>query len=352
MSLRIPVKSQSGDYGVHLGENVLATAEALLKQLAPESRVAFIADEKAFSLWGQKLDFTQHVYVHPGGEAAKNVANATLVWEWLTKHQFTRRDLLVTFGGGVVGDLGGFVAATYHRGMPYVHVPTTLLAMVDASLGGKVSVDLPTGKNLVGAFHPPLAVLADVETLSTLSEKIYLEGVAEMVKAAVVADASLFYRIESSFPKMDISLIERSIRIKADVVSEDEFEKGRRAILNFGHTLGHALEAASGFEGLSHGEAIVLGMKVATKFSHQLGHLKTEATDRILAILSAFPKPCLRQPLSAEEVWAFLGRDKKHAQKKARWVLLNDIGKALIGQEVPDERVKREVENCLREIGP
>lgn len=264
MSFRVPVTSRFSDYDVLVGDGLFGEVGGFLRALGLGGKLGLVVDTRVHELWGEPLvaslsreGFSVTTLPVAPGEASKSLSTAQALYSKLSHHRFSRQDTLLAFGGGVVGDLTGFVAATWHRGASWVNLPTTLLALVDASVGGKVGVNLPEGKNLVGTFFPPRAVFGDVSVLKTLSPRQLLEGQAEMMKAALVADAAFFGKLESTSDFTDASLLAHSIGIKADLVSQDEVEKGPRALLNFGHTLGHALEAAAGYAGLSHGEAVV-----------------------------------------------------------------------------------------------
>ena len=274
------VRSSAGDYDVLVGPGVRSQLAQRLGQ-----RNFLVTDENVARHWGDAFDALLKPVarlVLPAGEASKSLATAERIWRWLANHTATRADTLVALVGGVVGDVAGFAASTFHRGMPLVHVPTTLLAQVDSSIGGKVAIDLPEGKNLVGAFHAPKLVVADTDTLSTLPERERWNGLAELVKTALIGDAKLFSELErdlSATPER----IARAAAIKSEIVSRDEHDRGERMFLNFGHTLGHALEAATGYGPLLHGEAIVVGMRLATQLSAQRGLADAKRVDAVLA---------------------------------------------------------------------
>jgi 3-dehydroquinate synthase len=255
---------------------------------------------------------------------------------------------VVAFGGGVIGDLAGFVAATYMRGVPYVQIPTTLLAQVDSSVGGKVAINHPRAKNLIGAFHQPRLVIADVTVLSTLRSRDYREGLAEVVKTAAIADADLFSWLEQNHAAVLARgaealtfVVRRCCEIKAGVVEADERESGPRAILNFGHTVGHALEALAGYGVMRHGEAVAVGMTAAARISRLLGLLSGDDEDRLVGLLSACALPTRLPVIPVAAVLDAMRADKKAVRGRPRFVLLRGIGRAEWGCEAPPEVVQK-----------
>jgi len=283
------------------------------------------------------------------GETSKNLRQAMDCYHWLAESRAERKDFLLALGGGVVGDLGGFIAGTFNRGMPFVQIPTTLIGMVDASIGGKVAVDLPHGKNLVGLFYQPRFVLADVETLMTLPKREMASGWAEAIKHGFIVDTGLLDMFESEAMAIQrledpivSNVIRRSMGIKAEIVSRDEYETlGFRSLLNYGHTIGHALEAASGYKKLLHGEAIAVGMAAAARISHGMGFIRHEVVARHDRLLDRFglPRRCPGVDLDAVR-WAMMS-DKKIDRGSIQWVLLEEEGKAVLRSDVPMELVDR-----------
>jgi 3-dehydroquinate synthase len=258
--------------------------------------------------------------------------------------------VILAIGGGVIGDLAGFVAATYLRGIAFVQIPTTLLAMVDSSVGGKTGVNLPEGKNLVGAFHQPKLVVADLDTLATLPAREFAAGMAEVIKYGAIRDAALFGRVARGVRPDDADLdeiVEKCVAIKARIVERDEFEtKGERAVLNFGHTIGHAIEKATNYTTYLHGEAISLGMRAAAWLSRRVTGLSQEAARDLDVALIANQLPVVLKPeVESQAILGALGNDKKVAADGGnRWVLLTEIGKAESGRVVPPEFVAQAVE--------
>ena len=294
-----------------------------------------------------------HTRVIPAGEASKNLDEAARCYAWLAQRRAERGHFIVAVGGGVVGDVAGFVAATYARGIPFVQVPTSLAAMVDASIGGKTAVDLPAGKNLVGAFHQPRFVLADTQTLSTLPPRELASGWAEAVKHGLIMDEALVRTFEADAdailglkPVALTDALRRSVAVKAQVVTQDERETlGIRALLNYGHTLGHALEAATGYGALLHGEGVAIGMNAAGVIGNRLGVLSDQALARQTRLLERYGLP-LRIPsnVDLDAVFAAMTLDKKTAGGKQRWVLLDRVGHATANNAVPTELVRQVAE--------
>lgn len=284
------------------------------------------------------------------GETAKTLQTAAAMLSDLAEEQVSRSAVLVAVGGGVIGDLAGFVAATYLRGIAFVQVPTTLLAMVDSSVGGKTGVNLPQGKNLVGAFHQPRLVVADLDTLATLPPREFSAGMAEVIKYGAICDAKLFQRVIEGVAPGDSDLdeiVEKCVTIKARIVERDEFETtGERALLNFGHTLGHAIEKATGYTTYLHGEAISLGLRAAAWLSRREAGLSQEAARDIdLALIANQLPVVLKSEIDSQAVLNALGNDKKvAADGENRWVLLTEIGQAESGRRVSPSLVAQAVE--------
>jgi 3-dehydroquinate synthase len=272
---------------------------------------------------------------------------AIKIYDFLVEHRAERDDIIIALGGGMVGDLAGLVAATFLRGMPWVQVPTSLVAMVDASIGGKVGINHPKGKNLIGAFYQPNLVLADCQTLTTLTQRELTSGWAEVIKHGLILDEELVEFLESNVdkltklePELLTKAIARSATIKAHVVSQDEKEReGKRTILNYGHTIAHGLEAATQYKRFLHGEAVAIGMLGAAKIGQRLGLLPSAAVERQQALLQKFRLPTDFTGLDLAEITRAMELDKKTKKKAIRWVLLQDIGKALIRSDVPQQDV-------------
>jgi len=347
---------------VHVGAGLFSRLAADLAADPPAHRYAILHDRTVGRLYGARLQRAlarvgqrAERVSFPAGEAAKTRETKQRIEDRLLKLGAGRDWAILALGGGVTGDLAGFVAATWHRGVPLIQVPTTLLAMIDAAVGGKTAVNLRGGKNLVGAMHQPLAVWADVATLGTLSDRVYREGLAELVKAAVIADAGLFRWLEAHVNELRsrkravvIEAVTRAIRIKGRVVRQDERELGRRAILNFGHTVGHALESLSGYT-LRHGSAVAIGMAVEARLAVQLGGFTGRAADRLIALLRAFDLPV---ELPAGSVPARIvgatRADKKSRRGRARYALPAALGRMTAGSDVTREVEDSAVLRALR----
>jgi 3-dehydroquinate synthase len=286
----------------------------------------------------------------PPGETSKSLKSVQHCYDQLAAHRLERRSFIVALGGGVFGDLAGFVAATYLRGIPFIQVPTTLLAQVDSSVGGKVGVNLKAGKNLVGAFYQPRAVLCDLDTLSTLPEREFRAGLAEVIKYGIIYDAALFEQLEREMPKvlkrekeLLANIIARCCEIKADVVRQDETESGLRAILNFGHTIGHALEAISGYGKYLHGEAISIGQVAAARLSCERLGLSNQEADRIVRLfnMAGLPTTLKLAPKQRERLFAAMKLDKKVSAGEIKFVLARKIGQVEFGQGVLTDSIDR-----------
>ena len=295
-------------------------------------------------------------YVIPPGETSKSLRVAQEIYRWLAEQRAERGDVIIALGGGVVGDLAGYVAATYLRGMPVVQVPTSMLAMNDSAIGGKVAVDLPQGKNLVGAFHQPAAVVADIEVLATLPRRALIEGFAEVIKHALILDGDLLELLErhahalasgEAEPALLASVVARSARLKALVVSSDPEERGLRAILNYGHTIGHAIEAATGYGEYLHGEAVAIGMTGAARIASRMGVLQESAAARQSELLRAFGLPLSAPGLDPAAVLGAMRMDKKVTGGRPRFVLLEDIGRAAVHDDVDPRMVDDVVRGLL-----
>lgn len=293
--------------------------------------------------------------VLPAGEATKTAARLADVWEFLAQHRVDRRGVLWAVGGGVIGDLAGFAAASYLRGIDYVQVPTTLLAMVDSSVGGKTGLNLAAGKNLAGAFHHPQAVYAFADFLRTLPPREFAAGAAEVVKYGLLADAALFAQLEAkplalAHPEL-LAIVRRCCEIKAQVVQADPREtaaEGGRALLNLGHTFGHAIENVAGYGAYLHGEAVAIGLAAAARLSRELGLIDEAAVARVERVVAAHDLPVrLREPLKLAALFAAMARDKKNRDGRLRFVILEALGRAVTRGDVPIAPV----EKVWREVG-
>ncbi|HMS55530.1 MAG TPA: 3-dehydroquinate synthase [Fimbriimonadaceae bacterium] len=305
---------------------------------------AALVDEHVFKLWGSRLELTCPVYVVPAGETSKSINEFGRIQEFLAAVPVRRSGQIAVIGGGVTGDLGGFVASTYMRGIRYLQIPTTLLAMVDSSVGGKVAVDLDAGKNLVGSFYPPESVVIATEFLSTLPARQVKNGMAEAWKTAFIMDESLLPLCEKPGDYQD--LVSRCVTHKRTVVMEDEFEvTGRRAILNFGHTIGHAIEAATGYESLLHGEAVAIGMSLEALLGERMGVTQEGTAEFVTEKLQLagfeLDNPCKGR---TEHLIELMKRDKKATRAGLSFAFLERIGACKLVHDVPETLVREVME--------
>lgn len=358
----VPVRLSGSAYEVVVGWGLLGRLGDVGAGVAGLAgrRVFGVSDTTVHRLYGETLErglrsvganLVGWHQLQPG-EAYKNLESLSGLWDALVAARLERRDCVAALGGGVVGDVAGLAAATFLRGVDLYQFPTTVLAMADSSVGGKTAIDHPRGKNLIGAFHQPRGVVGDLETLGTLPEREVRSGFAEVLKAGLLGDPDLFELLERRGPGVtaDPDAVEealaRAVAVKARVVEADEREGGARALLNLGHTLGHAVEVASGYGVLTHGEAVALGTAFAIRVSAATGRLDAGQADRILGVLERWGYPVKLPGMSAEKVLDALGLDKKTAGGVPRWVLLRGVGAAEWGQTVPSEIL----EPLLREV--
>ena len=345
---RITVPTPEGHYHICIGEGILAQAGRLLSNRAVAKGQAAIvtnadiaahyADILSESL--QKEGYTPVLCLVPEGEARKTLATVHSLYDQFVAAGLDRRSPIIGLGGGVVGDMAGFAAATYLRGAPFVQIPTSLLAMVDASVGGKTGVDLPQGKNLVGAFKQPVVVIIDTDVLAQLPAAEFRSGLAEIVKHGILGAPDLFRQMEEKGPANLTQMIADAVRVKVDVVIEDPFERGRRATLNLGHTFGHAIEQVSGYR-LRHGEAVAVGTVAATRMAVALNRCDAETAGRIESCLDKLGLPTTVSGLDLDEVYAMMFQDKKRSGKMLRFIIPQTIGDVVIIDD-PGARLVRE----------
>lgn len=324
--------SASQKYDVIIGDNLLSDLGKYAAKIQPNCTVVIISDTNAWPLYGNcavssisSAGLAQIHFVIPAGESSKNAKTYLEIVNFLAENKITRSDLIIALGGGVVGDITGFAAATYLRGLSYLQVPTTLLAMVDSSVGGKTAIDLPAGKNLLGAFKQPSLVLCDISTLSTLPESVFIDGCAEVIKYGMLYDAELVQYLMTTGLNFDRELvITKCVTYKRDVVQEDEFDVGARQKLNFGHTIGHAIESMSNFQ-ITHGMAVAAGMSIVTKAAFNK-KLCSEATYQTLTkLLERFNLP-IETYYSAHELYTSALSDKKRSGGSVNLIIPRTIG--------------------------
>lgn len=327
----VPV-SASRSYEIHIAEGILSASGELIKGVTKAGKVAIISDSNVFPLYGKTVSDSleraglQAVsYVFPAGEQSKNGNNYLEILNFLAENQLTRSDCLVALGGGVVGDITGFAAATYLRGIAFVQIPTTLLAMVDSSVGGKTAIDLPAGKNLCGAFYQPRLVLCDIRCLDTLPEAVFRDGCAEVIKYGVLYDSALFDHLAQyglAFCREDV--IARCVELKRNVVEADEFDTGERMKLNLGHTLGHGVEARSNFS-ISHGKAVAIGMAIIARCATSRELCDQSVLNQILEVLTLFGLPTSTD-FTAQELFDSALSDKKRSGGTVNLIVPRTIG--------------------------
>ena len=351
-----------GGYAILIEWGCLDRLGSLFRRHSIEGEVFLLSDKTVWALHGEKLErglaasgytLLERLLLEPG-EQSKSLPNWMAALDRLVALEdgTARRVFLVCLGGGVVGDIGGFVAASYRRGIPCVQVPTTLLAQVDSSVGGKTGVNHPGGKNLIGAFYQPRLVVADLQTLGSLGEREIRSGLVEVVKYGLIWDASLFSYLEGNGARVLARqedalrrIVCRSCEIKAAVVGKDEREeKGIRTLLNFGHTFGHALEAATGYGRYTHGEAVAVGTLFAAWISVALGMLPARQYDRIQSLLEGFGLKTRVRASETERVWETMKRDKKFIHGRNRFVLLEEIGRARVVEDIDPSLLEKALE--------
>ncbi len=364
---RVAVELGARSYEVRIGEGLIARAGAEVAPLLRRRQVAVVTDETVAGAHLPTLmaaleaeGIAASALALPAGEATKGWAELARCTEWLLEQKVERRDVVIALGGGVIGDLVGFAAAILRRGVRFVQLPTTLLAQVDSSVGGKTGINTAQGKNLVGAFHQPSLVLADIGVLDTLPERDFLSGYGEVVKYGLLGDAAFFDWLEINGPALKagdrvarLRAVTRSVEMKAGIVARDETEEGERALLNLGHTFCHALEKATGYsDRLLHGEGVAIGCALAFELSSRLGLCSQEDPSRVRAHLAAMGmKVDLAQIPGdlpgTEALIALMGQDKKVVDGRLRFVLARGIGEAFVAEDVPGEAVRAVLDEAL-----
>lgn len=369
--MRETVRVNLGDrsYDVRIGQGLIANAGAEIAPFLRRPRVSVITDETVSALHLAELqaglgDVQMTALALPAGEATKCWAQLERACGWLLDQKVERKDIVIAFGGGVIGDLVGFAAAILRRGVRFVQIPTTLLAQVDSSVGGKTGINTPQGKNLIGAFHQPTLVLADIDVLGTLTARDFLAGYGEVVKYGLLGDADFFDWLEANGPALAsgdralrLRAVTRSVQMKAEIVERDETEEGDRALLNLGHTFCHALESATGYsDRLFHGEGVAIGCALAFELSQRLGLCSQEAPSRVRAHLKTMGMKTDLSDIAgdlpdSEALIALMAQDKKVVDGQMRFILAHDIGKAFVSSDVPREVLKSLLDDALRARG-
>jgi len=347
-------------YPIHIGSDLLEQAE-LLRAHIPQGRVVIVSNTTVAPLYLEKLqrvlrsvDVSSEAVILPDGEQYKNSSTLNLIYDALLQNHCERTTPLIALGGGVIGDMTGFAAATYLRGVPFIQIPTTLLAQVDSSVGGKTGVNHPLGKNMIGAFYQPKLVLADTDVLNTLPDKELSAGVAEVIKYGLIRDLSFLEWLESNIEKMLLRdtdalqyAIASSCKNKAEVVMADERESGQRALLNLGHTFGHAIESGVGYGNWLHGEGVSAGTVMAADLSQRLGWISAQDVMRIRKLFERAGLPTVAPDLGARKYLELMGLDKKVEGGKMRFVLLKAIGKAVVTGDVSPVLLKETLQACV-----
>ena len=348
------VNTSQGDYRVIVGKSILSElGKELEKANLKNKKCFFISDKSMFPKQTKKVHevlesqgFITNSLSLEFSEELKNYNTVSKIYNWLAEMKVERKDFLISMGGGVAGDIIGFAASTYLRGIPFVQIPTTLASMTDAAIGGKVAFNLPEGKNLVGSFFQPKLVFEDLDLLITLPEREKTSGWAEAIKHALIQDIELYKEIEENYNKIykldndySAEILKRSVAIKAKIVSNDEFERGDERIkLNYGHTVGHAIEKISNYNQYLHGEAVSIGMMVAANISMRKGLIAREVVDQQEKILLKYNLPVRLKDIEINSILEAIKMDKKNSNGRVKWVLLNSLGNAMISQDV-DEKI-------------
>lgn len=353
MVREITVELGERSYPIVIKNGILASVGACMKEAGLKGKAALVTNPLVGGLYARKVmgsleaaGFSPFLVTVPDGEEFKTLKEVSAIYDSLISHRMERGSAVVALGGGVIGDMTGFAAATYLRGVPYIQIPTTLLSQVDSSVGGKTGVNHPMGKNLIGAFYQPKGVFIDPDVLSTLAPRERVSGLAEVVKYGVIWDMGFFESLEKNVGSLSetgielVDAIERSCRIKAEIVGADEREGGARAILNFGHTFGHAIEALSGYGTFRHGEAVAIGMVMASGLSVSLGICQPDSAARVKGLISALGLPTDPPAIAAGAFIEAMMLDKKVSGSRMRFILMTDIGNVVI-KEVSEGDIKR-----------
>lgn len=347
MSRRLFVNLGENSYDIFIEDGLIGRVGEAIRRIYAGQKVFIITDENVHRLYGKTVEdslknagFVADTLVMPAGEATKSFESLPVIYDKLLKFQLNRKGLIVTLGGGVIGDLGGFAAATFLRGVPFIQIPTSLLAQVDSSVGGKVAVDLPQGKNLVGSFYQPKAVLIDPKVLSSLSDHFFRDGMAEVIKYGCIQDAAFFEKLSGLKSRTEAmenmeEILHTCCHIKKTIVELDEKDLGERMLLNFGHTYGHAVEKYYRFERYSHGEAIAIGMAHITRISEAKGLTEKGTLQKILNILQNWGLPIQVDISDPDKILGAIMLDKKNLNDRLKAVLLKKIGESFLYDTTP-----------------
>lgn len=346
---KVEVALGARSYQIHIGSGILACIAEEMEMLGLKGKILVVTNTKVAPLYGgvvshalKNYGYSAETMVLPDGESFKNLDTAARIYDRALDAGLDRHSAILALGGGVVGDMAGFAAATYMRGIHFIQVPTTLLAQVDASVGGKVAVNHPRGKNIIGSFYQPRLVLIDVDTLHTLSDREKRSGFAEVIKYGIIADKDFFAYLEENVSSHTtggndnwVDIVEKACIIKAQVVRDDERENGRRAILNFGHTIGHGLESATAYQVFRHGEAVAVGMVGAAYIAREMGMLSLAETERIKGLIAKAGLPVGYSGVTWEALWLHIQADKKAKDGNINFILPTSIGSVVIAPVDP-----------------
>jgi len=355
---KIEVSASSGGYPIYIENGLFNEIGSKVKNIYSGSKIAVITDSTVNDLYGQKIidqlkksGFESYKIVVKAGEESKSFGTLLEVYDKLLDFKINRGDLIIALGGGVVGDMAGFAASTFLRGISFVQIPTTLLAQVDSSVGGKVAVDLPRGKNLVGSFYIPKAVFIDPQFLKTLNDRFLNDGMGEVIKYGAIKDSELFNTLVKYDGKEELlmnidKVIYTCCTIKADIVELDERDTGERMLLNFGHTIGHAIEQFFNFTKYSHGEAVAMGMYSITKLGEELGKTKAGTSNAIKDILVKYNLPWKLPEINSEDIIKAISHDKKNIGEAMNFILINSIGDSFI-EKIDEAEIRGYLEKIL-----
>ena len=358
---KVRVELGEMSYDIVIGRNLKQELQAFIEQAGFSEKALLISDTNVGRLYGgqvlevlRKAGLKAELFMVPAGESSKSLVQAEALYTRAIELGLDRRSAIFALGGGVVGDLAGFIAATYMRGVPFVQLPTSLLAQVDSSVGGKVAVNHRLGKNLIGAFYQPQAVFMDLDLMATLPEREIYTGLGEIIKYGIIYDEAFFAFLEDHAaevlvlePEAAVHMIARSCEIKAEVVAQDEKESGLRRILNFGHTMAHAIEKETGYVRYNHGEAVAIGSVGAARISQALGLIKPDCAERVIRLTERLHLPVRAESCSVDAMYADIFHDKKTVNGQVNWVLMEAVGKVRIEKHVPEAVVRQAMAECM-----
>ncbi len=354
----VEIKGEEVSYPILIGSDLISRLEKIITRYYRGDKILLVSDNNVNQIYGEKIvsalkrggySVIQHII--PAGEKAKSNNYLQAGYDILVENNFQRDNLVIALGGGVPGDLAGYLAASYMRGIPFIQIPTTLLAQVDSSVGGKTAINHSSGKNLIGAFYQPELVIIDIDFLQTLPFRELKTGIAEVIKYGFIVDREFFSfllnnkeKVYSLEQQSIVHIIRKSCSIKSEIVTRDQKEKGERALLNFGHTIGHALEAITDYNKYNHGEAVAIRMLGASMISAQLGYLSQQELELTEKILKLYELPLGHQIKNVNMIYDFMQHDKKARNNTLRWILLDGIGKSFLEEDIEEGIIKKVLE--------